>query len=116
MMQQNLVSGETKLADYWLLLFKITSVQGLCQKKLRQMVVCLIPDGSRMVPRYLMAPDSTSLLGTDLEKAYLWLTYMYICHILHHLVHTNMNWLSYWLIKDCLLHRSTVSSPLYTVG
>jgi hypothetical protein len=49
MMQQNLVSGETKLADYWLLLFKITSVQGLCQK-LRQMVVCLIPDGSRMVP------------------------------------------------------------------
>ena len=29
MMQQNLVSGETKLADYWLLLFKITSVQGL---------------------------------------------------------------------------------------
>ena len=45
MMQQNLVSGETKLADYWLLLFKITSVQGLCQKKLRQMVVCLIPDG-----------------------------------------------------------------------
>jgi hypothetical protein len=58
MMQQNLVSGETKLADYWLLLFKITSIQGLCQK-LRQMVVCLIPDGSRMVPRYLMAPDSS---------------------------------------------------------
>ena len=77
MMQQNLVSGETKLADYWLLLFKITSVQGLCQKKLRQMVVCLIPDGSRMVPRYLMAPDS-SLLGTGLEKACLWLTYIYI--------------------------------------
>ena len=60
MMQQNLVSGETKLADYWLLLFKITSVQGLCQK-LRQMVVCLIPDGSRMVPRYPMAPDSSLL-------------------------------------------------------
>ena len=60
MMQQNLVSGETKLADYWLLLFKITSAQGLCQK-LRQMVVCLIPDGSRMVPRYPMAPDSSLL-------------------------------------------------------
>ena len=60
MMQQNLVSGETKLADYWLLLFKITSVQGLCQK-LRQMVVCLIRDGSRMVPRYPMAPDSSLL-------------------------------------------------------
>ena len=84
MMQQNLVSGETKLADYWLLLFKITSVQGLCQR-LRQMVVCLIPDGSRMVPRYLMAPDSTSLLGTGLEKACLWLTYVYLlgmCRIL----------------------------------
>ena len=79
MMQQNVVSGETKLADYWLLLFKITSVQGICQK-LRQMVVCLIPDGSRMVPRYLMAPDSTSLLGTGLEKACLWLTYVYLSY------------------------------------
>ena len=79
MMQQNLVSGETKLADYWLLLFKITSVQGLCQKKLRQMVVCLIPDGSRMVPRYLMAPDG-SLLGTGLEKACLWLTSVYLSY------------------------------------
>ena len=79
MMQQNLVSGETKLADYWLLLFKITSVQGLCQKKLRQMVVCLIPDGSWMVPRYLMAPDS-SLLGTGLEKACLWLTSVYLSY------------------------------------
>ena len=86
MMQQNLVSGETKLADYWLLLFKITSVQGLCQK-LRQMVVCLIPDGSRMVPRYPIAPDSSlldhadsSLLGTGLEKAYLWLTYVYLSY------------------------------------
>ena len=79
MMQQNLVSGETKLADYWLLLFKITSVQGLCQKKLRQMVVCLIPDGSRVVPRYLMAPDG-SLLGTGLEKACLWLTSVYLSY------------------------------------
>jgi hypothetical protein len=76
MMQQNLVSGETKLADYWLLLFKVTSVQGLCQKMLPQMVVYLIPDGSRMVPRYLMAPDG-SLLGTGLEKACLWLTSVY---------------------------------------
>ena len=80
MMQQNLVSGETKLADYWLLLFKITSVQGLCQKMLPQMVVCLIPDGSRMVPRYLMAPDG-SLLGTGLEKACLWLTSVYLSYL-----------------------------------
>jgi hypothetical protein len=79
MMQQNLVSGETKLADYWLLLFKITSAQSICQK-LRQMVVCLIPDGKRMVPRYLMAPDSTSLLGTGPEKACLWLTYVYLSY------------------------------------
>jgi hypothetical protein len=43
------------------------------------MVVCLIPDGSRMVPRYLMAPDS-SLLGTVLEKACLWLTYVYLLY------------------------------------
>ena len=79
MMQQNLVSCETKLAYYWLLLFKITLVQGLCQKKLHQMVVCLIPDGSQMVPRYLMAPDS-SLLGTGLEKACLWLTSVYLSY------------------------------------
>ena len=78
MMQQNLVSGETKLAHYWLLLFKITSVLarrswpdgGLPNTR------SWIPDDSRMVPRYLMAPDS-SLLGTGLEKACLWLTYVY---------------------------------------
>jgi hypothetical protein len=80
MMQQNLVSGETKLADYWLLLFRITSVQGLFQKKLRQMLVCLIPDGSWMVPRFLMMAPDGSLLGTGLEKSCLWLTSVYLSY------------------------------------
>jgi hypothetical protein len=95
MMQQNLVSGETKLADYWLLVFKITCIS---PRSLPEKVApdgglpntrWWIPDGSRMVPRYLMAPDS-SLLGTGLKKAScLWLTYVYLSYPawLHHIVY-----------------------------
>jgi hypothetical protein len=61
MMQQNLVSGETKLAHYWLLLFKITSVfdrrswpdGGLPNTR------WWIPDAGSRIPDGAQIPDGT---------------------------------------------------------
>ena len=72
MMQQNLVSGKTKLADSRLLLFKITSVFARSCAWWWFAGYQMVP-GYWMVPGYRMAPD-ISLLGTGLERACLWLT------------------------------------------
>jgi hypothetical protein len=104
MMQQNLVSGKTKLADSRLLLFKITSVFARSCAWWWFAGYQMLP-GYRMVPRYQQILVYT---GYRSGESLSLVNIMLMCYTLHHLVQTNMNWLCYWLNENCLLHPQLV--------